>query len=92
MLPVTLSPGHHNLVVTDSRYKGREEVAFDCAAGDVRYASISGNITRHWWGTFSSTLCATVTLADALPMDWSSYSILLYRRDRWLVEPDPDTP
>lgn len=88
-VPFTLPPGQHRLKMSSSVFKGNMEAAFECAAGEVRYATVSGQVNWHWWGPRSSTLDATVSWSADSPADWSSRSVLLYRHDRWLAAPVP---
>ena len=88
--PTILQPGVHRLAMSSSVFKGRHETSFECAAGEVRYGIIRGRVKWHWWGPRSSTLDAAVTFADELPAEWVSHSILLYLRNGWLVEPEPE--
>lgn len=89
LVPFTLPPGQHRLQMSSSVFKGRMEAAFECAAGEVRYATVNGQVNWHWWGPRSSTLDTTATWSGDPPTDWSSRSVLLYRRDRWMAEPEP---
>jgi len=86
--PVTLPPGPHRLTLSSSTFKGESATSFECAAGEVRYGIIHGQVSWHWWGPRSSTLNTSVTFEEALPAKWGSYSILLYR-DRWYADPEP---
>jgi hypothetical protein len=78
--------------MSSATFKGRHETSFDCSAGEVRYGIIHGHVNWHWWGPRSSTLNTTVTFVEELPSEWASYSILLYSRNGWLVEAEPDRP
>ena len=89
---VALSPGRHRLVLTSSIFKGGGESALDCVGGEVRYGVIRGLLDRHWWGPQASTLNATVIFSEGPPANLASYGVALYRRDRWLVESEPDRP
>lgn len=90
--PISLSPGHHRLVMTSSTFKGRHESSFECTRGDVLYGVIRGHVSWDWWGPRTSTLDTALLLSDALPEQWSSYSVLLYRGNRWFAQPEPDRP
>lgn len=88
LYPVALSSGRHQLELSSSIFKGRDISAFECDSGQVLYGSIHGSVAKHWWGPRSSTLNVSVSVSDAPPPNWRSYSALLYRRDHWLL-PDP---
>jgi hypothetical protein len=89
--PVTLPAGPHRLTMTSTTFKGESATDFECAAGEVRYGIIHGQVSWHWWGPRSSTLTTSVSFEDVLPAGWGSYSMLLYR-GRWYAEPEPDQP
>jgi hypothetical protein len=90
--PITLRPGSHRLTMSSATFKGRYETSFECAAGEVRYGIIRGNVNWHWWSPQSSTLNTAVTFTDALPGKWASHNILLYNRNGWVVEAEPESP
>ena len=90
--PLTVSPGRHLLVMTSSTFRGRHDSSFECARGEVLYGVIRGHVSWDWWGPRTSTLATTVSFSDTLPEQWSAYSVLLYRGERWFVEPEPDRP
>lgn len=81
LLPLTLSPGGHRLVL--SKRKTLHEVSFDCDAGEVLYGIIQGQVNKDWWGF---TFDYTVTFTQTSPAELSTYSVLLYSDDRWLAE------
>jgi len=87
-VPVSLAPGSHVLALASSTYLGRSEQAFSCAAGNVRFALVRGDVKRHWWGPSKSTLEARAEISDA-PDSLGARRILLYRGARWLMEPEP---
>jgi len=90
--PITLTPGAHQLVMTSSTFKGRHEASFSCASGEVRFGIISGYVSWSAWSPRASTLNTAITFSDDLPAQWVSYSMLLFRGDRWFVQTEPDQP
>ena len=91
LVPVRLAPGGHRLVMASSVFKGRSEATFECSAGEVQYGFVRGQVSWHWWGARTSTLVADVIMAATPPANWETYSVLLFRGDRWVVEPDPSS-
>lgn len=89
--PISLPPGHHRLVITSSTYKGQHETSFECSPDEVRYGIIRGHVNwDRWHNPRNSTLETAISFEEDLPPQWASYSILLYRHDHWLAEPEPD--
>lgn len=88
--PVTLPPGSHRLVMTDSSFKGRYEANFQCAPGEVRYGIIRGHSNCDLWWQTCTLEAAAVIFEDRMPAQWESYSMLLYRGARWFAQPEPD--
>jgi hypothetical protein len=86
---ISLPPGTHRLMMTSSTFKGQHETSFECAQGEVGYGIIRGHVNWDWWSPRTSTLNTSVTFEDDLPPQWASYSVLLYRQDHWLVQPEP---
>jgi hypothetical protein len=82
LIPLTLSPGGHRLAL--SKRKTVYEVSFDCDAGEVLYGIIQGHVNKDWWGY---TVNFEVTFTQTPPAELSTYSVLLYSDNRWLVEP-----
>lgn len=89
LYPLSLSPGPHRIELRSSTFRGRHETQFACAAGDVRFGTVRGRVSWHWWGPRQSTLDASVTLADAMPEGWRDRSLLLFRGGEWIALPEP---
>jgi hypothetical protein len=89
---VTLAPGSHRLSMASSRFDGHGEAPLDCAAGEIRSGLMRGRLDRNWWDKRHSTIHPVVAFSEGPPENLASYGLLLYRRDRWLVEPEPAQP
>lgn len=92
VLPITLQPGRHELMMSRGGLQGRPEVDFDCSAGEVRYGVIRAH--AHWTsaGRQSGTLEAVLSFESTLPARWRTRSLLLYRQGAWVVEQEPGQP
>lgn len=92
VLPITLQPGHHQMVMSRLLLQGHPDAGFDCSAGDVRYGVIRAHESRTSTGRRSTTLEATVSFESTLPARWRSHSVLLHRQGGWVVEQEPEQP
>lgn len=87
LLPITLEPGEHRVVMSSSVFKGVSAASLSCAAGEVRFGVIQGSVAWHWWGPRTSTLKSAITLSDRAPSDPRSFALAIYRGDGSLAEP-----
>ena len=63
MMPLRLSPGRHRLVATSKPLDGEARGEFECAAGEVVYAALDGEVTQRY--SFSKQLGAGLRVGSA---------------------------
>ena len=63
MVPLQLAPGRHRLVATSKSLDGEALGEFECAAGEVVYAALDGEVTQRY--SFSKQLGAGLRVGSA---------------------------
>lgn len=94
---LSLAPGSHTLKAWGGRWQqgkragllsGEASTTFSCRAGEILYLVIDVSAKEYgWWG--AKGVAWKIQAHERMPEIFLDRPLLLYRGDRWLVDPEP---
>lgn len=95
---IRLPPGRHTLKASGGRWSrdrlggflpGEQTAAVSCRAGEILYVVIDVSVGEYsWWG--AKDVRWNMDIHTDMPDFFRNRSLVLYRGDRWLADPEPE--
>ena len=95
---LSLAPGNHTLKASGGRWQhgklagllsGEQSITFSCGKGEIVYLAIDVSVKEYsWWG--AKGIEWKINMQKNMPDYFVDRHLLLYRSDKWFVDPEPE--
>jgi hypothetical protein len=95
---LNLAPGNHTLKASGGHWQhgkvagllsGEQSIHFSCRKGEIVYLAIDVSVQEYsWWG--AKGVEWKINLQKDMPEIFVDRHLLLYRGDKWFVDPEPE--